>query len=133
MKKESGVSLVESLLVVVTISSIVILLANIPNALSLIQKSRHNSLAREIAAKQLEDKRLVNYANLVNDTTAISDPMTSNLPGGSGEVLVEDCDASICTNSENVKHIKVTVKWQENNKPQQISLDTLIGEGGLNQ
>lgn len=133
MKNESGVSLLESLLVVVVISSIVILLANIPNALGLIQKSRHLSLAREIAAKELEDKRLVSYGNLVNDTIAISDPRISLLPNGNGEALVEDCDPLICTNSESIKHVKVTITWNEINKPQSINLDTFIGEGGLNQ
>lgn len=133
MKSESGVSLLESLLVVVVISSIVILLANIPNALGLIRKSSHLSQAREIAAKELEDKRLVSYGNLVNDTIAISDPRISILPNGNGEVLVEDCDPLICTNSESIKHVKITVSWEENNKPQQITLETLIGEGGLNQ
>lgn len=130
---ESGVTLLESLLVVVVLGSIVILLANIPNAIGLIQKSGHLSLAREIAAKELEDRRSVSYQNLVNDTVAVSDPRISTLFKGSGEVLVEDCSESICTNSEDVKHVKVTVSWEENSKMQQIILETLIGDGGLNQ
>lgn len=132
-RNEKGVSLIESLLVVVIISVIVLLMANLPSAMGLIQKSKHLSLAREIAAKQLEDKRSINYANLVNDTTAVSDFRVSLLPQGAGEVLIEDCAATICTNSENIKQVKVTVSWVDNNKTQTVSLDTFIGEGGLNQ
>lgn len=131
--REKGVSLIESLLVVVIISVIVLLMANLPNAMGLIQKSRHLSLAREIAAKALEDKRSVSFANLVNDTTALSDPRVTMLPQGAGEILIEDCAQEICTNSENIKHLKVSVSWKENTKDQKVTLDTFIGEGGLNQ
>lgn len=131
--KEKGVSLIESLLVVVVVGTIVVLMANIPNAMGLISKSRQLSLAREIASKQIEDKRAINYVNLVNDSLPISDSRINFLPKGSGTVMVEDCDPGICTNSENIKQVTVTINWSENNKNQSISLKTFIGEGGLNQ
>ncbi len=133
MKNERGVSLIESLMVVVFVGIIVSLLANLPNAMSLIGKSQHLSLAREIAVKQIEDKRAINYLNLVNDITPISDARISSLPQGSGEVKVEDCDSSICTASEPIKKITVEVLWVDNQKQQQIRLETFIGEGGLDQ
>ena len=108
-------------------------LLNIPNALTLVGKSKHMSLAKEIASKQIEGKRNISYENLVNDTTAISDSNISLLPNGSGTVVVEDCDPTICTNSENIKKVTVTVLWKDNNKNQSIILNTLIGEGGVNQ
>lgn len=128
-----GVSLIETLLVVVTIGFIVILMANLPSSLGLITKSKHLSLAREIAAKQIEDKRTVNYINLANGTSAISDTRLQSLPSGAGIVEVLDCSIEICTNSEALKHIKVTVSWIDNLKEQNISLETFVGEGGLNQ
>lgn len=131
MKNEQGVSLVESLLVVVATAAIVFLMANIPSALGLITKARHLSLAREIAVKQLEDKRSTNYANLVPDTTSVSDPSISLLPQSAGTVTVADCDPLICTNSEPVKKISVEVTWRDIGKEQKITLDTFIGEGGL--
>lgn len=133
MKPESGVSLLESLLVVVVVGMTVVLMANIPNALGLITKSRNLSLAREIAAKQLEDKRAINFANLVLDTTPISDTRISLLPEGAGTVAVTDCDPLICTNGEHLKKISIILSWKDNNKTQTINLDTFIGEGGLNQ
>lgn len=131
--KERGVSLVEIILVVVAIGFIVILMANLPNALGLITKARHISLAKELAAKQIEDKRAISYTNLVNGTTPLSDTRVSLLPSGAGIVAVEDCSPQVCTNSEEVKHIKVTVSWKDNQKEQTIILETFIGTGGLNQ
>lgn len=133
MKNEDGVSLLESLLVVVIMGSIVFLMANLPNAMMLIAKSRHLSLAREIAAKQIEDKRTISYANLADDNSPISDSRLSLLPQGGGTVTVEDCDPAVCAASEAVKQVTVTVNWQDNSKPQSITLKTMIGEGGINQ
>ncbi len=133
MKKEQGVSLIESLLVIAMVGIIVVLLANLPNAFSLINKSKHTSLAREIATKQIEDKRAINFANLANDNSQITDSRMTLLPSSSGTVLVEDCDAQICTSGEPVKKITVTINWQDNARVQTISLQTFIGEGGINQ
>lgn len=133
MKNERGVSLIESLLVVVVLGSIVFLISSIPNSLMLVGKSRHVSLAREIAAKQIEDKRTINYANLVNDDSSISDPRLSLLPQGSGTVVISDCDPLVCTNGEHIKQVLVEVLWKDNNKTQTVTLKTMIGEGGINQ
>jgi len=132
MSKESGVSLIESLLVVVVVGMLVFLLASIPNSLMLITKSKHVSLAREIAVKQIEDKRTINYTNLVNDSSPINDTRLNLLPQGNGTVAVEDCSPSVCTNGEHIKQVTVTVHWQENSL-QTITLKTMIGEGGINQ
>lgn len=133
MGNENGVSLIESLLVVVILGSIVFLISSLPNSLMLIGKSRHISLAREIAIKQIEDKRTINYSNLVNDNSGITDSRLSLLPGGSGTVIVEDCDPAVCTNEEHIKQVLVTVNWKDNNKTQEVTLKTMIGEGGINQ
>lgn len=138
--------MVESLLVVVMLGLITFLLANIPNALMLIGKSRHVSLAREIAAKQIEDKRSTDYINIGLGPSAISDSRLSLLPSGDGTVVVGvpneetpdpydwiSCDTSVCTDGEAVKQVKVTVTWVDNNKPQEIILATMISEGGINQ
>ncbi len=107
MKNERGVSLIESLLVVVVLGSIVFLISSIPNSLMLVGKSRHASLAREIAVKQIEDKRNISYVNLVNDNSPIIDSRLSLMPEGLGSVVVSDCDPVICTNGENIKQVKL--------------------------
>lgn len=133
VKLESGFSLIESLLVTVMVGVIVVLMANLPNAMNLVNKSKHSSLAREIASKQIEDKRTIQYANLVNDNSPIVDSRLVLLPEGSGVVIVEDCDPLICTNGEQIKQVTTTVNWKDNNKPQTVTLKTMIGEEGLNQ
>lgn len=130
---ERGVSLIESILVVAVVGFTIILLANLPNALGLINKASHLSLSREIASKEIETKRNINYINLVPDTTAIIDSRISLLPSGSGQVIVTDCDSLICTGLENIKEITVTVNWKEGSKNQQVLLKTFVGEGGINQ
>lgn len=129
----SGFSLVEYLLVIVMVGIIIILMANLPNAFNLMNKSKHLSLGREIVAKQIEDKRAISFSNLANGSIALDDLRINLLPGGSGTVVTEDCDPNICTNSEHIKQVTVTLNWQDNNKLQTISLKTFIGEGGLNQ
>ncbi|MBI2337873.1 type II secretion system protein [Candidatus Daviesbacteria bacterium] len=146
MSKERGFSLIESLLVVVIIGCVVLLLANIPNALMLVSKSRHMSLAKEIAAKQIEDKRTINYPDIGLGSSPISDARLDLLPQGSGTVIIgvenEDtpdpddwipCAIDICTNGEAAKQVTVTVNWVDNNKPQTVILKTMIAEGGINQ
>lgn len=133
MIDQRGVSLIESLLVIVIIGSIVFLIASLPNSLMLVGKSRHISLAREIAVKQIEDKRNINYSNLVNDNSVITDSRLGLLPMGSGTVEVLDCDPSVCSNGEHTKQVTVTVFWKDNDKTQTIILKTMIGEGGINQ
>lgn len=130
---EQGISLIESLLVVAIVGSIVLLLSSVPNSLMLLSKSRHLSLAREIAAKQIEDKRALSYINLANDNSPVSDSRLAQLPFGSGTVVVEDCDVSLCANGENIKQVTTTVNWKDNNKDQTISVKTMISEGGINQ
>lgn len=137
MKNESGISLIESLLIIVFAGIIVILLANLPNAMNLITKSNHLSLAREIASKQIEDKRSLSYANLTIDNQAVDDSRISLLPSGSGTVVVELCESEtypqFCPNDEHIKIVSVTLNWKDNNKDQTVSLNTFIGEGGINQ
>lgn len=124
--RERGVSLIESLLVVAVVGTTVFLLANLPNALGLVTKSRHLSLVREIASQAIETKRQTSFINLVNGSESISDSRIALLPQGSGSVLVED-------SGEDIKKITVTINWKEGEKSQSTALTTLIGEGGINQ
>lgn len=133
MKRERGTSLIELLLIIVIIASCVFLIANLPNAFMLVSKSKHLSLAREIASKQIEDKRTISYNNLVNETSIINDLRIGLLPQGEGSITIVDCELQICTNGEHVKKITVTVSWKDNNKTQSIILNTFIAEGGINQ
>lgn len=130
--KQKGVTLIELLLVVVAVGFLVVLLASIPNSLNLVSKSRHESLAREILTKQIEDQRALQYANLGNGTTSITDSRLPLLSAGSGTILIEDCDTvNICKNNEVAKQVTVTVVWKGGGKDQKLELKTIIAQGGL--
>ncbi len=128
-----GSSLVEVLMVIAAISILIILIASFPNSMNLVSKSQHQSLAREIAAKQIEDLRNLSYVNLVLGETQILDSRVSLLPSGNGKIIVENCDPDICVNDENTKTVTVTVLWKEATKDQKIEINTLISEGGLSK
>lgn len=132
-----GFSLIELLLVSLSVGFLVLLLANLPNSINLIGKSRQESLAREIISKAVEDRRAIAYINLSPGETPINDQRINLLPDGAGKILVEDCNPvnfpSICPNSENVKLVTVTISWKTAGKFQEAKVKTIIAEGGLNQ
>ena len=130
--KSNGFSLVEVLLAVFVAGLLILLMANLPNAFNLISKSKYASIAREIAIKQIEDKRSVGFDNLALGTEPVSDTRISLLPQGSGSLIVEDCPPDICANNEKIKLVSVSVLWKDNNKQQKVELKTFVGLGGLN-
>lgn len=131
--KNNGVTLIELLLVIALVGFLVLLIGNLPNSINLIGKANHQSIALKIASKALEDKRGLQYVNLANGEAALSDPRLLKLPSSNGLVLVENCDPLICTQEENAKQILVRVTWKESGKNQEVSLKTLISEGGLSK
>ena len=131
--QKKGSSLIELLLVVTTIGFLIFLVGNIPNSINLIGKAGRQSLARVIASKQIEDKRAVQYVNLANGASVVSDARFNSLPFGNGEVIVSDCDPNICNHGENAKKVTVTITWKESTQSETVTLETLIGEGVLNQ
>lgn len=129
-KLQKGVSLVEVLLVIVIIGFITLLIFNLPSSIGLIGTSRYSSLAKDIAAKEIEDLRAIGYDNLSsNGSSVVSDPRLANLPQGQATLITSDC--GVCTNNESTKQIKVTISWQEKSQIKNIELTTLISQGGL--
>ncbi|TSC65370.1 MAG: Uncharacterized protein CEO21_429 [Microgenomates group bacterium Gr01-1014_80] len=134
--RSRGSSLVELLLIVLAVGFLVALLENVPRSVSLITKSKHQSLAREIVLKQIEDKRVISYTNLTN-TPPTGDNFTDSrlglLPAGSGKITIKDCDTAVCADFEEAKEISVEVTWTEGGKLQTVRIRSLIAKGGLNQ
>jgi hypothetical protein len=130
-----GASLMELILVFGAVGFLILLLGNLPSSVGLIGKSRQQSIAREVAAKQIEDKRSVQFSNLAEGTQNIVDARLNILPSGAGTIVIEPCDISVCSPSEidSMKQVTVTVSWIDGSDNRQIKLKTLIGEGGLNQ
>lgn len=133
MKKERGVSLVELVLVVAAVGFLALLVNNLPSSISSINKSRHASLARDVAGKQIEYLRRQTYTNLSLGTESFYDSGLSNLPGALATYEVEVCSPEICPNQEEVKEVRVKVYWNESGDNKSVELTTIIGEGGLGQ
>lgn len=128
---EVGFSIIEIILVIMIAASIIFLIANLPSSAKLVGTSKHESTAKEIAYKKIEDLRSLTFTNLANGTTAINDSRISSLPSGNGEVTVSDCPPQVCTSNEQVKEAKVIITWTEGGKEGKVEVSTFIAKDGL--
>ncbi len=124
-------SIIEIIMVIAVAGAIVLVVANIPNSIGLIGRSKNESIAKEVATQKIEQLRGQTYANLASGTTPITDQRISSLPGGTGTSAIEDCPVTICPTAQDVKKVTVTISWTEKNEPRSVILSTLISEGGL--
>lgn len=130
---QKGISLLEVLIVITTISFLGILLANIPATISAISRSRHYSIAKEIAARKIDELRKTTYSNLANGTNSFADTDLAKLQSSSASWVVINCPTTICSSSEPAKQVSVTVSWFEGSEAKSVQLTTLVGEGGVGQ
>lgn len=126
-----GFTLIEVILVLGIVGLMVLLITNLPSSINLNSNSNYQSLAKQIASKQLEDLRLQTYENLANGTQPVQDTRLSKLPQGSGTIVVDDCSAEICTQGEQLKTATVTINWFEKTSTTSATFTTMIGLGGL--
>lgn len=126
-----GFTLLEIVIVVMVIGAIIMVILGLPSSINSVTRSKHASIALEIAAKKIEDLRVSGYANLAGETTSITDPRLAQLTSGTGSVEITDCPAEVCTNSEPVRKVNVKVSWSEAGGPKEVKLETFISEGGL--
>ncbi len=109
----------------------VLVIANIPQAVRLITSSQSESKVKEAAARKIEDLRIAGYDNLANGTTPISDPRLKSLASVNASTVIADCPSVLCPGGELVKKVSVTISWNENNNTKNFKLTTLIAKGGL--
>lgn len=126
-----GFSLVEIIIGIFIVGLIVLVVGNIPNAINLVTSSQSDSKIREIAAKKMEDIRLLGYDSLANGTTPINDSRLDSLANSSAHTVIGDCPASVCSGSEAIKEVKITISWSEKGEPKTYQLVTLVGKDGL--
>lgn len=131
---QQGFSLVEGLMIAVIAIFIVLVIGSLTPFINLIGSSRYESLAKDIAQKQIEDLRALPFANLTNTASpapTVVDSRLSKLPQGSGLYTIEDCDPGVCLNSEKLKKIHIIINWKEAAKDKKVDLDTFVANGGL--
>lgn len=131
VQNKKGFSLIELIIVIAVAGAIILVIANIPNSISLIGKSKNESIAKDVATQTIETLRGRTYTNLANGTTSITDTRITSLPGGTGTSSIEDCPSSICPTTQAIKKVTVTISWTEKNEPKSVILTTLISDGGL--
>lgn len=126
-----GFSIVEVIIALFITGIMVLVIANIPQAIRLITSSQSDSKVREAAAKKIEDLRIAGYDNLANGTTTISDPRLKSLASVNTSTVIADCPLALCPGGELVKQVSVTISWNENSNSKNFKLTTLIAKGGL--
>lgn len=129
---QKGVTLIEVVLVMICVMFLIVIINDIPPSISSINKSRHQDIAKNIVDKELETLRKQGYANLANGLVNFSDPNLTQLTTPTATVDIENCPSNICTLSEKIKNVVVTVTWHESGAIKNVQGTTLIGEGGLN-
>lgn len=135
-KNQSGFSFVEVILVVIIVGMIVLLLVNLPNSLGLVGFSKRETLAKDIISTVIEDLRSRGYSNLCDPTSSpctevVTDPRLNSLNYGDLQALIEACPGTICSGSEAVKKVTVSVTWVEKGVVEKAEVSTLISNGGL--
>lgn len=128
-----GFSLIEVIMAVFITGVIVLVIANIPQAVKLITGSQSEAKVREVVAKKIEDIRLSGYDSLANGSTGIVDPKLNSLANVSGVVLTENCPVELCDSelADQIKKVTITITWTENTEPKRFSVTTLVAKGGL--
>lgn len=134
-KSQAGISLVELVIVAGAVVFLGLLVMSFPSSVASISRSRHISIAKDIANRQVEELRKQTYGNLANGTNSFTDTNLSSLNQGTAAYEVSDCPVTVCTDGQttNIKQVKVTVSWDESGDTKKVEMDTLVGEGGVGQ
>lgn len=130
---QRGMSMVEIVLVIGVVIFIFLLINSLPGSISIIGRSKHTSIAKDVASKEIEYLRQQTYANLSVGSGTFTDANLQNLPNSSATYDIENCPAIICTGGEKVKQVSVTVSWLESGNTKQVKLNTLVAQGGVGQ
>lgn len=131
--RQRGFSIVEVVMVIAIIGLLVLLIYNLPNAITTNTNSKNRSIALGVAEKQMDLLRRQTYLNLTNGSTQFTDSALSNIPQGAATYTIEDCPEQVCTNGEDAKRVKIEVTWDELGEANSVNLETIITEGGIGQ
>lgn len=133
---EKAFSITELVLVVAVVGMIIVIFSALPNSIGLIGQSSHESLAKQIAQKKIEDIRSLGYENICDPqggvcTESLTDSRLSKIPDSSAQVTISSCLPQVCTNGEAVKQVEVAIGWKDNGNQKSMKVLTMVSEGGL--
>lgn len=130
---QKGFSLVEIIIVISIIGLLVLLISNLPAAITTNTNSRNRSIALDVAGKKMDSLRKQTYSNLTNGSSQFTDSALDDIPQAAATYSIEDCPQVVCTNSEDAKRIKIEVTWNESGETYSVNLETIITKGGIGQ
>ena len=125
--KLQAFSLIEVLIGLGIVLITLTILGVVINTVPLTKNARYQSTAYHIAAKEVEILRNTSFASLPG-SGSFSGTGLSSLPSGSGSLTVVNYQSST-----DIKQITVTVSWNDRGTTRSVTLETLIGSGGLSQ
>lgn len=126
-KSKTGFTLIE-LVVALGVTVIgLMLFAVVVSTIPLTRTSRNQNLAYHIAAKKIEELRNTPFASMPASGT-FSDPGLSDLNGSTAALTVSDYQSSA-----DIKEVRVSVSWLQEDDQKSIELETLIYDGGVSQ
>lgn len=90
-------------------------------------RGRFDDIGRSVAVEQLEIARSIDFGLLDNGSVAISDDDLDLLPQGSGTMVVADYGSA----DSGIKEVVVSVNWVDRGITRDVTLTTLITDGGV--
>jgi len=130
-----GFALIDTVVAIGLIGLSLAVLAGVYPARRLSQMSRAYVIAQAVAQTKMEELRLLGFAALnSSQNTVFTDSNLNKLKDAAGAYAVTEFDAdNDGQNEDDIKKITVTVTWSERGESKIVSLQTLLGQTGLNQ
>lgn len=119
-------TLIEIIIVMGLVSILFTLVFLEAQMLTISRGQRYEDIAYHVANKKMEELRSADFSSLPSSGT-ISDPQLSSIPSGAGSFTITNYQSYT-----GMKQLTVTVTWS-NNGSKSVTLNTLAGDGGLNQ
>ncbi len=119
----SGFALFEAVIAITLLAVATLVFLSIWLMASIGGPTQRLMVAHHVASKKIEELRQTNFDSLPPSGT-FSDPALNELPGALAELSVSNYLGIV-----DMKHIKVTISWDESGGRKIYALDTVISRG----
>lgn len=135
MRTVRGIGLVEILIAVAIVGlAITVLLGAFSFAVRTNLRARHTAIAHRVASQEMELLRVTPFAQFPANQNqgafvgSVSD--LDRLPQGQATLTIANYPSG--STSGDMREVTIEVRWNEGSLVRQISLTTIVGEGGIN-
>lgn len=126
-RSSRGFTLIEVILSMLLLFVVFIAITAMNQTIRFTNRGRFDDIGRSIAIEHLEIYRGMDFNSLPDGTVEISDPGLDLLPQGTAHAVFSDYSS---TDSGLVEAV-VTVNWIDKGVPRDVSLTTLLTNGGV--